>query len=135
MSDLPDKIVRFDTLKIEYGKAKMCKCHEPHYEIDYQNRLVYCEDCGAIVDPFEALVHIANNTERWSRYTEQLLEQRRQIKNYHPRRVVIKELEKRYVSADLADLIPKCPRCGKAFELEELIHCAWVNRNYVNLTE
>ncbi len=59
MSELPEKIVRFDAVRIEYGKRKMCQCYSPHYEIDYQNKLVYCLDCGAIVDPLEALMRIA----------------------------------------------------------------------------
>lgn len=86
MSDLPEKIVRFDAVKIEYGKRKMCQCYSPHYEIDYQNKLVYCLDCGAIVDPLEALMRIAKNTKRWDDYTQELLEQRRQIMSYQPRR-------------------------------------------------
>ena len=97
MSDLPEKIVRFDAVRIEYGKRKMCQCYSPHYEIDYQNKMVYCLDCGAIVDPLEALMRIAKDTKRWDDYTQERLEQRRQIMNYQPRRVVIKKLEKQYV--------------------------------------
>lgn len=84
MSDLPKKIVRFDAVKIEYGKRKMCQCYSPHYEIDFQNKLVYCLDCGAIVDPLEALMRIAKDTKRWDDYTQELLEQRRQIMSYQP---------------------------------------------------
>ena len=79
MSDLPEKIVRFDAVRIEYGKRKMCQCYSPHYEIDYQNKMVYCLDCGAIVDPLEALMRIAKDTKRWDDYTQEMLEQRRQI--------------------------------------------------------
>lgn len=41
MSKLPEKIVRFDVVRVEYGKSKMCTCYSPHYEVDHQNRLVY----------------------------------------------------------------------------------------------
>lgn len=120
---LPEKIVRYDTLRVEYGKSKMCKCIDPHYEIDAQNRLVYCMDCGAIVDPLEALIRIANDTERWSKYIEELRDQRAQIDSYGPRRVVIKELERRYNRKH--GLEPTCPVCGEAFHLEKLLDVAW----------
>jgi len=131
MDKLPDKVVRFDTLQVEYGKAKMCRCHEPHYEIDYQNRLVYCMDCKAIVDPLEALVHIARDCRRWEEYTGQLLEQRRQIDAYQPRRTVIKELEKLYIRNDRSDLVPTCPHCHKPFWLSALLTSGWVHESFI----
>lgn len=130
MSELPDKIVRFDTLRVAYGKAKMCQCLDPHYEVDYQNRLVYCTDCGAIVDPLEALVHISSDTRRWEEYTAGLLEQRRQIDNYKPRRVVIKKLEKLYVDKDRHGVEPTCPHCGRPFKLERLLEVPWCNEKF-----
>lgn len=48
MADLPEKVVRFDVVRIEHGKKKMCQCSAAHYEVDYQNRLVYCHDCGVV---------------------------------------------------------------------------------------
>ena len=135
MGKLPEKVVRYDVVRVEYGKAKMCKCLEPHCEIDYQNQLVYCTDCGAIVDPLEALVKIARDTERWENYIKQLLEQRRQIEGYKPRRIIIKELEKQYVNAERSSLEPTCPRCGRPFGLEELLKAPWVNQEFAKMRE
>lgn len=131
MTELPKNIVRFDAIRVEYGKSKMCNCIEPHYEIDYQNRLVYCIDCGAIVDPLEALVHIAKDTQRWEKYLEELLTARRQIANYHPRHVVLKELEKLYISSRRYELEPTCPHCQCVFCLEDLLHVGWVNKKFI----
>lgn len=130
---IPEKIIRFDTVRVEYGYKKLCSCKDPHYEIDYQNRLVRCNDCGAIVDPLEALMQIAKDTKKWSEYIETLNEQRKQILGYHPRRIVIKELEKRYIRADKAELEPTCPHCGESFDLSELVNGRWVRKN--NFTE
>ena len=131
MDDLPEKIVRFDVVRVEYGKSKMCKCFEPHYEVDYQNRLVYCTDCGAIVDPLVAMERIARDTTRWSEYVETLLKQRQQIESYHPRRVVLKELEKLYCSKDRHNLVPTCPCCGKPFRLESLLSTRWCSEKFI----
>ena len=43
-------------------EKKLCKCDPPHYEIDVVNRIVSCQDCGATVDAFDALVTLAK---RW----------------------------------------------------------------------
>lgn len=132
MSKLPDKIVRFDVLRVEHGKKKLCTCAYPHYEIDYQNRLVWCSDCGAIVDAFEALNRIARDTERQEQYLETFLEQRRQIDSYQSRRVVIKELEKRYVRGERDGLEPVCPHCRKPFHLKDLVSGMWCNPEFFN---
>lgn len=132
MDKLPEKIIRFDMVKVEYGLQKMCQCSTPHYEVDYQNRLVYCADCRAIIDPFNALVNIARNRERMDDHTEQMLEQRRQIGNYHPRRVVIKKLEKKYISSGKYGLEPSCPHCGKVFSLEKLLEVPWCNTKFLD---
>lgn len=131
MSDdgkLPDNIKRIDVLRVEYGKKKMCQCFDPHYEIDYQNHLVYCKDCGAIVDPFEALTNIARHYDRLGDQVEALLEQRRQIDSYKPHLVVIKELERHY-RANKFSMVPCCPRCNEPFDLAEIDH--WVNRVFL----
>lgn len=128
MDSLPDKVKRIDVLRVEYGKKKLCQCSDPHYEIDYQNRLVYCVDCGAIVDPFEALMEIANSYDRIGRQIDALLEQRREIANYKPHLVAIKDLERRY-RAQHFSMLPCCPHCGEAFDLPELTH--WINRAFL----
>lgn len=135
MSKLPEKIVRFDVVRVEYGKSKMCTCYGPHYEVDHQNRLVYCADCGAIVDPFEAMERIARATKRWSDYVEELRDQRKQIESYHPRRVVLKELEKLYCSRSREKLVPTCPCCGEAFRLDSLLKTRWCHEAFLDVSK
>lgn len=132
MDNLPDKVKRIDVLRVEYGKRKLCECPSPCYEVDYQNRLVYCVDCGAIVDPFEALMKLARNYERIGEQVEALLEQRREIVSYKPHLVVIKDLEKHY-REQCFSMVPCCPRCGEPFDLPELTH--WANRAFLRKEE
>lgn len=124
--ELPEKVSSIDILRVEYGRRKICQCFDPHYEIDYQNRLVYCKDCGAIVDPFEALYNLAKYYDRLHTQVKNLLEERRQIANYKPHLVVIKELESHYRSGKM---VPCCPRCGEPFDLKELGH--WCSRMFL----
>lgn len=44
MSELPEKVLRFDIARVNYGRRKICRCLNPHYEIDAQNRLAVCND-------------------------------------------------------------------------------------------
>ena len=52
---MSDKVVNIETLLINRRREKNCKCLMPKYEIDIQNHLVYCQNCMAVVEPFEAL--------------------------------------------------------------------------------
>ena len=135
MSDLPEKIVQFDMLRVEYGTRKLCHCDEPCYQIDYANRLVRCTKCNAIVEPFEALYMLAKQYRRIEDVYNRLFEQRRQIMDYHPRRVILKELEKRFVRAEHDGLEPTCPCCGRAFELRKLLEVNWVNPAFAKRLE
>lgn len=68
-----EKPVSFDLLRINKGMKKICTCNPPHYEISVENRIIMCRDCGAVVDPFEAMLSIA-------RYHEQLREETNRLK-------------------------------------------------------
>ena len=133
MSDLPENILRYDIIKVDRQRKKLCQCHlrhTPHYLIDSQNRIVECEDCGAIIDPFEAMFRLALSNERQDDYWETVLEQRRQISNYKPHLVIIKELERTYRAQNFS-MVPCCPRCDQPFDLPEITH--WRNRVFANL--
>jgi hypothetical protein len=124
MSDLPDNIKRFDILKVEYAKKKLCECYgTPHYTIDSVNRLIYCDKCGGIVDSFEALKKIANNYAEFAEQSEYLLKQRKEIVNWKPWLIVFRDLESRYRSKEM---LPCCPECRKPFYFEKIK--AWYNR-------
>lgn len=122
---LPDNILRFDILKVEYGKRKLCQCENPHYVIDYQNRLVYCKDCGAVLEPLEVLQNLAKNWHRVESRLEHMHEQAKEIQNYKPHLRVFKDLASHY-QRDHFSMIPLCPHCNEPFEFDEIYR--WVNR-------
>lgn len=129
-SGLPDKIQRIDVLRVEYGKRKLCECLEPVYEIDAQNRIVTCTKCGAIVDPFEALLEIARHYDRLNKGTAALLEQRRQILDYKPHLLLLREFAEHYGNGrGRNSMVPCCPNCGKPFDLPIR---EWCNRAFLN---
>lgn len=125
MDSLPDKILDIDVLKIIKDTRKICKCYERNFEVDTVNKLVYCSECHAIIDPYEALVEIAKSRERIVAENERLYRQRKEIANYKPYLVAIKRIEE---SSRRGKMLPNCPHCNETFYLEELTH--WTNKDY-----
>lgn len=126
MSELPDNVKRLEILRVERGMKKLCVCTEPQFVIDVRNRLVYCK-CGALVDPFDALKTLAEQRERMTEHTEYLLRTRKEIDDYKPHLVVIKQLAELYRGSRMW---PTCPVCEEAFDLKELVSNLWVNPDY-----
>ena len=123
MEKLPDSIVRLDLVRLNRDRKKFCTCAKATYEVDEVNRVVTCRQCGAWVEPFAALADIARRHEEQEREQQRLLDQRREILNYKPHLLVMRELERSYRGKTM---LPTCPHCHRGFYFEELSH--WVNR-------
>ena len=121
--ELPDKVIDIEILRINRNIGKRCKCHKRRFIIDPNNRSVYCEECGAWVDPYEAIEEMARNYERLHNNVAALLEQARQIANYKPWLTVFKSMEKLYRKKEM---LPCCPGCSEPFRFEDIK--LWVNR-------
>jgi len=105
--------------RVERGREKLCRCKKPKYEIDTVNRIVMCTRCGSITDPFDALLNLSQNWERYEEYQETALkkcrvygemadkELRRRFRNK-----IFKDLEKQYFQG----LLPHCPNCDELID-------------------
>ena len=126
-----DKIVSIDFLKINYSRNKFCKCYDsypkrkPSFEIDYKNRIVECNYCHIIVDPFEALYLIAKYAEDINEEIRKAKEYKKELMNYRTFLRGIKSLE---VNIRNGKMLPLCPRCKKAFDINNITE--FVNKDY-----
>lgn len=110
------KPVSFDLLRINKGMKKICRCNPPHYELSVENRIIMCSDCGAVVDPFEAMLSIAGYHEQLRKETKRLKEKvkvyseeaNKELKRMRKSRV-FREMEEAYRN----NMFPECPECGK----------------------
>lgn len=114
-----DKVLSFTLFKVEKGREKICRCNPPHYEIDTENRIVVCKDCGATLDAFEALLSLYNYMDAFREYQQKALEKakvygeladkewRRRMKNK-----AFKDMDSNYHN----DLYPICPKCGEMID-------------------
>lgn len=109
-----DGIISFELFKIERGREKLCQCNPPHYIIDPVNRIVVCDDCGATIDPFDALKRIYEEMERLEHYQKEAMdkiEAYRERANKEFNRVirekVFKDMDREYHKG----MYPVCPKC------------------------
>lgn len=117
-------VISFNLLKVEHGIKKICQCENPHYEIDLTNRLVVCTDCGAIIEPFEALLSCAKHMEKYSEYQKKAIEATktfRELAEHEKHRrfknAAFKEMDEHYKIG----LHPRCPKCGEYFDPVKIV--------------
>lgn len=125
-----ERPIRIDIARIARNKKKLCTCFNPHYEVDPINRLVECTDCGAIVDPFDAMYEISRHFERVNQQFDAMVKERESVIGYEPRLKVMKELSARY-SGKNSPMVPRCPHCGNPFEIHDLLSTSWCSRCFL----
>lgn len=126
--NLPD-VVHIDILKINRNINKICKCINSQYTIDTTNRAVYCK-CGSYVDPYDALFNIARKVEKVESEVNYALERKKEIIKYQYRTTLFKELERNHLKSKC--MLPTCPHCHEAIQIEKLLYGTWVNEKYAN---
>ena len=134
MNNTDLKPVSIELLRVNRGRKKLCQCNPPHYEVDTENRIVMCTDCGAVVDPFEALLSVCLNYEI---YEEDIRQLRKKAKyyadeankefNHMCRGRIFREMETHYRN----NMLPTCPECGKSFEPVKIK--LWTNRKVLEV--
>lgn len=131
-----EKPVNFDLLRINKGMKKICRCNPPHYELSVENRIIICRDCGAVVDPFEAILSIAGYHEQLREETKRLKEKakiyseeaNKELKRMRKSRV-FREMEESYRK----NMLPRCPKCKEYFDPLEIAE--WTNVEYIKQEE
>jgi hypothetical protein len=126
---MSDNIISIDTIRIDRKKPRKCVCEERHFTVDTENREVTCE-CGVIVDPFEALMYLAEHYERINRQHQALHDQRTEWMKTKPYSVMFKDLERSY---QRGTMLPSCPKCEEMFDFKD-IHF-WSNAEFYRKLE
>lgn len=127
-NELPEKVISLEVLRINRNIGKRCKCDEPKYVVDTDNREINCSKCGSRVDAYDAMYYLARHYERLQDDTTRLLKQRQEIIDYKPWLLVFRDLERSYRKKEM---LPCCPECGKAFYFEHIT--GWTNRRMEEL--
>jgi hypothetical protein len=122
------KIERLDLFRINRQAQQLCRCELPRFEIDTKNRIIRCEICGAILDPFEAFHKVALHFERIDDHCKNLQEI---IEEYEKVRYVGRFKE--FASEHRKGMLPVCPKCDKAFDFMDITE--FRNKEYLAYLE
>ena len=125
MEQLPDKVIDIEILRINRNMQKHCKCECKTFTVDTKNRSVYCGKCGAWVDPYDAMVYLAENPEEYQYEVNCLLNQAKEIQRYHPHLKIFKSMESSYRTG----MAPECPKCKRLFDFKDIT--GWGNKSYL----
>lgn len=101
--------------------------------LDTTNRMAQCETCKAYIDPFEALLYIAEHSDRYVREVQRLIDLRKSQELEQPRGSLFKDLQRHYSGRGDKKMLPNCPHCRKSFKFEDIK--GWTNAKYVTLME
>lgn len=132
--DLPEKVSDIDIIRIMRATGKRCLCPQPKYVLLSDTRTVYCRQCGAQMDAFEALRKLAQNWDIVRSQVNRLLEERKALLEWQPHRVAMKEINDSFTHKATQNMIPVCPHCHHGVELTELVK-RWVDRGYAKRME
>lgn len=87
------ELIRFDLLRINRNAKKDCTCKRPTYDLDVPNRRVTCTGCQAILDPFDALVKLAERHEEVNAIQQRMISQVKEMQNQQTAQQ-LKEIQK-----------------------------------------
>lgn len=116
-----------------------CQCYddkynpkEPRLFIDEASHIISCQYCECIIDPFTAIVIMANYEKRREQEVQRYIEAAKRFwkiaHSYKPYRVALKEIERNMGRGDNA-MLPCCPKCDQAFDPADIK--AYVNKKWV----
>lgn len=118
-----DGIISFELLKVEVNRKKLCRCQDASYTLDVNNRLVICDQCGAIIDPFDALLKIGEKQQEWKEYQ---IKARLRVVQWQQEadrtlKLMLRYKNTRRIAEMCKDgLYPVCPECKKLIAPEKI---------------
>ena len=116
-------------LIVDYSRRKVCECKGTTYLLDGKNRLVYCQKCGAIIDPFEALLNMARSADRVHDYLNAYRELAEKERRAYERYKGVNDITRKARQG----LIPVCPHCEKPVAPEKIN--TFINRRFAEEEE
>lgn len=116
---MDNEIIFFDLVRIKRGREKLCKCNPPHYEVDTVNRIVSCQDCGATIDAFDALVTLAKRYEQLEDAQRKMLSKAKLYEAMAD--AEFKRMRRNKTLRDMDEnrrkgLYPICPKCAEVID-------------------
>ena len=101
------------------------ECRHVSFWVDDRNHEVTCRDCGAIVQPFDAILAFAKASHGFAERLRQAREETAALKAWKPWLKAVRKLEEIWRGS----MLPCCPHCHRGLEAEALASSGRVNRS------
>lgn len=127
-NDIPpvptDNIVKLtDFLNKRHGPQE---CRHAKLVVDTVNRRVECADCNREIEPFQAVLLLADRASEYQQTYDAMQRRHRDLAGWVPHLRVVRELESMWCGKRL----PLCPHCKKGVTAEGLERMGWVHKSY-----
>ena len=129
LSTTEKKILQYNPFQKDTYRS-ICHCYDNiitsdnkplRLVVDSRNRIVYCNHCGNMIEPFLALEMLVKDWDKIQKAQDDIKSRLKRTwkicKEYRPRRKAMKYIEHQ-IGNGKAD--PVCPYCHEAFKLEEI---------------
>lgn len=141
MSTTHKKILEYKPFKKKTYRS-VCHCYDSFVDrkslrlvVDSTNRIVYCEHCGNIVEPFIALELLVKDWEKIEKAENEIKDRLRRTwdicRKYRPWRRAMKYIEHEVGNGKAR---PICPHCHEPFALEEITDFRHQNKSGLEYT-
>ena len=124
-----DNVVQLTDVFKRVYKPK--ECRHARLEVDDNNRRIACLDCEREIDPFEAILVLADKTSEWQTRWDAMRKDWRNLAQYVPRLLAVRELESMWSG----NRLPLCPHCKQGVTAEGLNKMGWVHKAYAEAVQ
>lgn len=105
------------------SRKKRCSCKQRRFIIDTTNREILCSVCGCVIDPFEAILEVAENNEIYDNYLLNQYNCAQKLEVWFKNNripIEIKKLVEDYRFYTKNGSLPECPHCGQNFKFSDI---------------
>jgi len=123
------KVVDIGDIRVARGMSRRptstCK-HRP-LVYDQKERRIWCKDCEANVDPFDAFLLIVENFDRAAADIERKTDELSKAQEHNVIRVAAKKMDEHFRRKGM---VPACPHCRQGIFPEDVSKMVSVNREW-----
>lgn len=125
----PENVVRVTDFLAKKHVPPVCR-HD-RIVLDVNNRAVECKDCGKGIEPYEALIALADRTGAFQNRVDAMRKDHHNLAGFVPRLRAVRALEHLWGGKKL----PLCPHCKKGVSAEAMAKMGWVNQRFAEAVE
>lgn len=131
MARKTDKIISIIALRQGRQNEFICRCYNnrlksqnkpPRFTVDEETHTVWCDWCGNMIEPFDAVMAITNYSDKLIKTLQEAHEEAvrvfKLVRKYKPWRRAMKNIEQSI--GRNGNMLPLCPKCGEPFDLLEI---------------